>query len=173
MHSLAKIVLFVTALYLGIYFCRHLMFAVSSIFLLKGKDTAMFTSIAILLIIFLAIVSAIYLLIIKREKFAQKIVGSDLATEPDTQIPWVPFAFRLTVICTGFIALYKFIIISATIVRIVIMLRNRDVGLGQLYYSINQIAAWLILLPIAVYLLCGAPHFVKWHTKKTLELTKQ
>ena len=33
-----------------------------------------------------------------------------------------------------------------------------------------QTLAWLFSLPIAIYLLWGAPHFVRWQVKKTLEI---
>ena len=40
-------------------------------------------------------------------------------------------------------------------------------------YIVNLSLVWLLMLTIGIYLACGAPHFVRWHVRKTIEQYKQ
>jgi hypothetical protein len=37
------------------------------------------------------------------------------------------------------------------------------------YMPWQRLVGWIIQLPLAIYLICGAPHFVNWQVRKTLE----
>jgi hypothetical protein len=40
-------------------------------------------------------------------------------------------------------------------------------------FSLGRAVAWIILSALCVYLLYGAPHFVRWQVKTTLDECKQ
>lgn len=179
MHTLTKIVLTCIGVYLGAYLFRQiLMFVLTTFVFPQGGLRSSTIYIVITIVTFVTLALLLYLLIVKRDKIAEKIVGDQLITEPNLQIQWVPFTFRLTAISAGFIGLYKIILMLIFVARPLAITRAavKD-GANQMvlsepdrfYYAINQIAALLILIPLVIYLLYGAPHFVNWHVKKTLE----
>jgi len=113
----------------------------------------------------------IYLLIYKADFFAGKIVGSQQRQQ--TQIWWLPFAFRLTAVFAGILYLYWVVPTMISTIHSYIMAVHYDFEDISSYLSWNRILSWVILLAIGVYLLCGAPHFVRWQVKKTLEQCKK
>ena len=107
-----------------------------------------------------------YVLVRKADLWSAKIVGFD---EPqETRVWWVPFAFRLTMIFTGLLCLHWVIprIVSG-FARYYLYSREYAVSRGNLTW--HDIVGWIIQLALAIYLVCGAPHFVRWQVKKTLE----
>lgn len=181
MHTLTKIVLTCIGVYLGAYLFRQLlMFVLTTFVFPQGGSRSSTIYIVITIVTFITLALLLYLLIVKRDKIAEKIVGDQLITEPNLQIQWVPFTFRLTAISAGFIGLYKVILTLIFVARPLTIIRAVKDGANQMvlsrpdqfYYAINQIVALLILIPLVIYLLYGAPHFVNWHVKKTLEQAK-
>lgn len=111
-----------------------------------------------------------YVLVRKADLWSAKIVGFD---EPrETRVWWIPFAFRLTMIFTGLLSLYWVIprIISGFACY---YLYYREPGAARGDLTWHWVVGWIIQLPLAIYLLCGAPHFVRWQVKKTLEHCKR
>ena len=37
----------------------------------------------------------------------------------------------------------------------------------------RYIIGWILNLPLAIYFICGAPHFVRWQVRKTLEFAEK
>ena len=167
MHSLAKIVLTGIALYIAFYLFQALLFGFS-MFFIQGYNTGTPATIIISLLFIGLFLGVVIYLFVKLDKIAEKIVGKDELREPETQIQWLPLAFRLTAITAGFYCL--FIIIT----RVAVLIRTYSLSrrFGS-YGYIEHIISILILLAIAIYLLCGAPHFVRWHVKKAIEQHKQ
>ncbi|MBN1124334.1 MAG: hypothetical protein JXA82_04945 [Sedimentisphaerales bacterium] len=121
------------------------------------------------------IVLAVFLLILflkKVDRLAQYATGPEEAAETAQNINWVSLLFRLICCITGFIFLFKFILGMAEGYRLFHLLVqvNQERALPR---ELLQIASWILLLPVTIYLLCGAPHFVRWHVKKTLELASE
>jgi len=111
-----------------------------------------------------------YVLVRKADLWSAKIVGFD---EPrETRVWWVPFAFRLTMIFTGLLCLYWVIprIISG-FARYYFYYRKYEASRGNL--TLYDVVGWIIQLGLGIYLVCGAPHFVRWQVKKTLEHCKR
>lgn len=92
-------------------------------------------------------------------------------TEPAEPTNWIYFAYRLACFLAGLLLCYKFLIaIPNVIYKIPYYLSGpHKSGLSILIQSFGV----LLLLPAGIYLLCGAPHFVRWQVSKTLELCKE
>ncbi len=178
MHSLAKIVLTGFALYLAFHICTYVImipFALLSDFRYESS----ILSIVLFLFISLCLAVCVYLLIYHRDKWARNIVGTADLPDPDVQIQWLPVAFRLVAVVAGLFCLYRVVV---NIIWVVIRLSmakatSSSPGYVQIFtaklLSLEQILDWLILLAIGIYFLCGAPHFVRWQVKKTIEHCKK
>jgi len=178
MHSLAKIVLTGIALYLAFYLCTTVImmpFALLSGALYESS----LLSIVLFLFISLCLAASIYVLIYHRDKWAEKIVGTTDLPGPDVQIQWLPVAFRLVAVVAGLFCLYRLVVKIIWVVVRLAMAKGPSSSPGYVQYftskilTVEQILDWLILLVIGIYFLCGAPHFVRWQVKKTLEQCKQ
>lgn len=172
MHSLAKIVLAGLALYIIFCFGFQLLSGLAIMFLRPYNEMPIL-NIILLLFVCLCLTATIYLFIYKSDKLAEKIVGTFELPTPEAQIQWLPVAFRLVAVSAGVICLYRFIAWGITIARSYAMAKASNFEHAARFLRFEQIAGWLILLVIAIYLLYGAPHFVRWHVKKTLEQCKQ
>ena len=114
-----------------------------------------------------------YVLIHRSGKFAQKVVGlGGEPPDPPNPSAWYPFAMRMVVMVAGFLFLQKAISTSSMLVSYIrfAFQSNRLEGIRQVYeYGVF----FLIYLAISIYLLAGAPHFVRWQVRKTAELCKE
>jgi hypothetical protein len=92
-------------------------------------------------------------------------------TEPAAATNWIYFAYRLVCFIVGLLLCYRFLMaVPNVVVRIPYYLRGaQESGFSILLQSFGV----LLLLPAGIYLLCGAPHFVRWQVSKTLELCKE
>lgn len=176
-HTLAKIMLSGMGIFFAIRLISYIATSIS-LALMRPSETSILT--ATFSIVFQAICLAVllYIFLYKREQLAKKIVGVNEVSEPDSQIQWLPVAFRLISIAAG---LYCLNIILWQITHTLMsyaMLKARSVAGYKTIYTlpflnIEKVLVWLIILTIGIYLVCGAPHFVRWQVKKTLEQCKQ
>ncbi len=131
------------------------------------------------LFISLCLAVCVYLLIYHRDKWARNIVGTADLPDPDVQIHWLPVAFRLVAVVAGLFCLYRLVLKIILVVQRLAMAKgsSSSPGYRQIIISnvlsVEQILGWLILLVIGIYFLCGAPHFVRWQVKKTIEQCKK
>ncbi len=103
---------------------------------------------------------------------SQKVVGLLTSRiEPDAPMPagqWLPAAYRLVSVFAGLYCIYAVLYRLVTQVGIHFYL-ERGVRTARSYLlRPGEIATTLILLVVGVYLLAGAPHFVRWHLKRTI-----
>ncbi len=177
MHTLAKIMLSGMGIFFAIRLISYIPTPIS-LALTRPSETPILT--ATFSIVFQAICLAVllYIFLYKGEQFAEKIVGTSEVSEPVSQIQWLPVAFRLISMAAG---LYSLIILLWQMTYTLMsyaMLKARSVAGYKTIYtppflSVEKVLPWLIMLTIGIYLVCGAPHFVRWQVKKTLELCKQ
>lgn len=178
MHSLAKIVLTGIALYLAFYLCTILI-TIPFALLSDARSESSMLSIVLFLFISLCLAASIYVLIYHRDKWARNIVGTADLPDPDVQIQWLPVAFRLVAVVAGLFCLNRLVVRIISVVLRLAMAKatSSSPEYRQIYISkvlsAEQILEWLILLVIGIYFLCGAPHFVRWQVKKTIEQCKQ
>lgn len=104
----------------------------------------------------------------------QKVV--DLVTshiepaQPVAQIHWLPAAYRLVCMFAGLYCVYGVLYRGMGQIGSY-YLGQSDSGYAQttsFFLRPDQIATTLVLLVLGVYLLAGAPHFVRWHLKRTM-----
>ncbi len=178
MHSLAKIVLTGIALYLAFYLCTNLI-AIPFLLLSGDRYESSLLFLVSYLFISLCLAASIYVLIYHRDKWAQKIIGTADLPDPDAQIQWLPVAFRLVAVVAGLFCLYRLVVKIIRVVLILSMAKatSSSPGYRQIFtskgFAVEEMLGWLILLVIGIYFLCGAPHFVRWQVKKTIEQCKK
>lgn len=112
------------------------------------------------------IVAIFYFLIYRPNIIAKKIVPHEELSDSSNPAYWYPFALRLTVMIAGFFFLYKTIGLLGSSVGNIYLSLQPDGSMRQFY---ETLAYGLVYLAIAIYLLCGAPHFVRWQMRKTRE----
>ena len=174
MHTVAKIAAGITGIYLLIFTVLTLMRNLSFVFMDVGKgNTPSLMTVVISLLVTLGFAGAVfYFLIYRSDLFANKIVGKEEFPDGGYTLNWFPFAMRLAVVIAGFLFLQKTITLSSSLVHYIrySFPPGAQGGMWQVYeYGIYL----LIYLAIAIYLLAGAPHFVRWQIKKTARLCKE
>jgi hypothetical protein len=168
MHTTAKIAAGILGVYLLIQLTLNLIKSMSIAFTgrLPG-NTSYLVVIAVSLLVMLVFGGAVfYFLIYRSDIFANKVVGQgeDLP-EPSRPAAWYPFALRLAVMIAGFLFLQRAIPLSSSLVHYIrySFPPGAQGGMWQVYeYAVY----FLIYLAISIYLLSGAPHFVRWQVKR-------
>jgi hypothetical protein len=173
MHTLAKIILAAIGFYFSIRLLSQLPLAISYFLSKPSWETAGSLSFAVLVIAGLIFV-LLYLFFYKSDSLAKKIVGSEQLPEPPSQIQWLPVALRLICVAGGLYYIFT-----------VIWQINNTIGQRALYkawenakatrfppFNYQSLLPWIVLFICGVYLLFGAPHFVRWHVKKILQQCK-
>ncbi len=171
-HTIAKIVLAALGIYIAVTIIPH---AIGPVVMLFQQELNL-SSIALVLfsltMMAISIALLYYFFVRKRDWLAQKVVGKVDWYEPATDIHWLAAAFRIICVIAGVLFLYRFLIHIAYYLPIQTILQmawdNKPFA-RMLKASIS----WFILLPFGIYLICGAPHFVRWQVKKTLELCRR
>ena len=163
------------AVYLVIGVVRNILFAITYAF-----QEFSFGSIGIVifsLLLYSAYLAAIiYFLVLKSDKWTRKLIANEI--EPDsspTPEITLTMAFRLVSVGVGLYCALSFIWTCSNILANLIRTmkyNQQNTEYRQFYTSgyLSEILPSVLLLALAVYLLCGAPHFVRWQVKKTLKL---
>ena len=121
-------------------------------------------ALAIYIVITLAIV---YFIVRSANRFSDKIVEQEHID--DTQVSWLAAAFRLICVTSGVLFLYWSIPGLIVAVYNYIMNMNNESGQTYIYMSSKiNIAQYVILLGLSIYLACGAPGFARWQVRRTL-----
>lgn len=169
MHIVARIVFAALAIYLMIGLIPSAIGSVALFFQTSGDFSIIWWSVASVFVVLLFAAGVYYVLIHKRDVLAKRVVGDGEIAEPQSPVQWLPVAFRLICVVAGMILLYKFVTSIHLSLQMLVYLTKADHPL-RANLRWRQIWQSVILLPFVVYFLCGAPHFVRWHVRKTLEL---
>jgi hypothetical protein len=166
LHKLARIIL----VGLGIYvLIRHVIGVIAALPYLfysespmRGYAVGQLVSFALF-----AVCSGlvIYALIWKADFLSAKITG--ICESDQAKVWWLPFAFRLASVCAGILLLSWSISSLTSIIATYVQMADPRFLHG--YMPWQRLVGWIIQLPLAIYLICGAPHFVNWQVRKTLE----
>jgi hypothetical protein len=175
MHTMAKIAAGILGIYLLIRLSLTLMQSISMLFTgASAANTSFFVVITVSLLTMVVFGGAVfYFLIYRSDLFARKVVGygGELPNPPSSSA-WYPFALRLAVMAAGFLFLEKSLMVLSMLTQTIRYASNLSTmtGTKQAYeYGVY----FLIYLAISIYLLAGAPHFVRWQIKKTAELCRE
>jgi hypothetical protein len=157
---------------LGIYTCLRTvpLLLNSSAFLLSGPSI---TSIGMALLslgvtgTFLGLV--IYLLFYKSVDLATHL-SRDLDPMPEQPIAaWLPTVLRLICMGTGLLYLSKFVTGLSHALQFWAWIHNQPGVSGNQRPSLTATSfGWALLLPLGIYLIYGAPHYVRWQVRQTL-----
>jgi len=171
-HAIAKIVFAALGIYIAVTIIPYAIASVAMLFYQQFNLASIALFLGNLVMLAICIALLYYFLVRKRDWLAQKVVGTVDWYEPATDIYWLTAAFRIICVVAGVLFLYRFLIGIThylPIQTILQMARENKPYARMLKASIG----WFILLPFGIYLLCGAPHFVRWQVKKTLELCRR
>ncbi len=176
MLSLAKIMFVGLAIYLCIGIARNILFTIAVILQpFSWQSLGIFIFSLCLSLAFLTAV--IKMLIFKRDKWARKLIAKDIAPDQPLSTELTLFmTFRLVCVGIGLYCLRSFLWSISSLLRNLSMNIKYNLDPGEVRYfstvGVDYIQP-VLLLALAVYLLCGAPHFVRWQVKKTLELCNE
>ncbi len=181
MHTLTKIILSAIGIFFSIRLLSQLPYVILMFYLEPSRQITGLSLFSLLLVTG-AIAVLVYIFIYKRENLAQKIVGSERLPEPGSQIGWLPVAFRLICIAGGIYLLSNVLWHTTYIINMLAKFKAETYSVnGTTYtrfftnfapFSFGDLLPWTIMLICGIYLLCGAPHFVRWQVKKTLQQCK-
>ncbi len=166
LHKLARIIL----VGLGIYVLVNQGIGIVATlpYLFYGESSlgvyaiARFISFAIMAV---CIGLVIYVMICKADSLSVKMI--DVYESDQAKVWWLPFAFRLAAVCAGIIVLsWSISRITSTIASYAQMM---SLSSSRASIPWQMLLGWIIQLALAIYLICGAPHFVRWQVRKTLE----
>lgn len=110
--------------------------------------------------------------LLKRERAVRWITKDIPAqTQPAGPTNWIYFAYRLICFIAGLLLCYRFIIwIPSLLLQIPLSLSSSLNSCSPVPLQFFNI---LLPLPVGIYLLCGAPQFVRWQVSKILEMCKE
>ena len=181
MHTFAKIILSAIGIFFSIRLLSQLTYAIFIFYSKPSWQTAASSLFALSLTVALIAV-LLYLFFYKNESLVKKIVGSEQLPEPDTQFQWLPVALRLICIAGGIYFMTNVLWQTTNIIDQFARFKsqtylNESKTYVQIYtgfapFSFRSLFPWILMLICGVYLLCGAPHFVRWHVKKILQQCK-
>ena len=126
--------------------------------------------------LFIAVYSGliIYFLICKSDLWVEKIVRAEVVTESQSKVFWMPVAFRLVSVFAGILYVYWVVPRMISGIETYFAIKKLDTAVVPAsHLDVAQVISWVCLLGLGLYLLCGAPHFVRWQVKKTLEQCKE
>ena len=177
MHEAAKIAFAILGIYFLVGLLRHFVSGIVMMFTMPSDFStgASFVSYAIMLG---CAYTVIYFLIIKRGWLADKIISTDQEIASDAPANWLPVAYRLAVLIAAIYFLRNTVWEVSSLCSMFVMAKENvaDSGSYISYYSRylkGPVIKLMFTLPMTIYLLCGAPHFVRWQLKKTAEFCKQ
>jgi hypothetical protein len=167
-HAIAKVIVVTIGIYLLI---EAILTLLRHLFMIAGLGSGIpkgyYWLVAVVVMFAAAFVAAVYYFLIHRaSKTAVKIVGKDDLPDPINPSAWFPFALRMAAVIAGYFALSKAISTSSTIYQNILVSLQAHGTMAQFYKSLFYT---VVQLAIAIYLLCGAPHFVRWQMRKTRE----
>jgi hypothetical protein len=168
LRVIARIILIGTGLYVLLQTLLTLIGGIMMIPFVESAKTQVPLFVAAVAI-YLVITSAVVYILFRCERFfTAKIV--DLESSDDTQVFWLAAAFRLVCVILGVLFLYWSVPqLIATVFNYIMNMNNKS---GQTYTYMSSkitIAQYVILLGLSIYLVCGAPGFVRWQVRRTLK----
>jgi hypothetical protein len=109
----------------------------------------------------------LYILFYKADWLIEGIVGQQEPVGAD--VWWLPAAFRLVCVFCGIFYVYSVIPTMISTAHAYLVTQREIPHAVFPTITGDRILAWIVLLALSLYLLYGAPHFVRWQVKRTLE----
>ncbi len=123
---------------------------------------------ALSLLIFAAcLVLLQYFGIFRPQKVVNLITSQVEPQQAIKQNQWLPAAYRLVCLFTGLYCIYVFVFSLTRVLTLYVYYQNVDARSTPSPVRPEEAVNTLLLLGLGIYLLAGAPHFVRWHLKRT------
>ena len=180
MISLARIMFAGLGIYLSIAIFGGIIHPFMLVFDHTGPS-ALGTAFLSLLFSAVMLAAVVWGLFIKGDYWAHKLIARDLDSEGWNIEISLTMAFRLVCVGAGLICLRSFVFrMTGFVLQILTAIKftaqtagsNTIIYGGPKFKMIHFIQTGL-LLALSIYLLWGAPHFVRWQVKKTKALCNQ
>ena len=166
MQIVAETVLVILGIYIVAALCSHLVL-IQSI-----TDTTSFVFLAGFAIL---IAVAILFLIFKNDNLARKMAGDGEKLNPSNEAIWLAASLRLGAVLCGLIVLSTSMptIVSVLTSPVYVRLFVNEMFLFKSFplSFVHSPQVWctaiynFLKVILAIYLLCGAPHFIRWQLK--------
>ena len=173
MQTLAKILLAVLGIYTLLNLLPKLSLYITMLFsnTLGNYSAIGKTMIFLWLLLHIAVILVIaYQLLFRGRFWAEKIVGEKFE-ESQKNVLSIPAAYRLAFVVCGVLIIFWAL---SYVPRFFAILYTRyQQGMFYKSYDWLNLLIIVIQLTIGIYLLCGAPHFVRWQVKKSLEICQK
>ena len=145
--------------------------------LLNGVDGESLWSILVSVLVSLAALALLqYFGILKPQKIVDRVTSNIESQTPTSPISWLPAGYRLVCLFAGLYCIYS--VLSRAVTQVALyshVLADDSAAESMRSYLLRpeDVATTVILLVLGVYLLVGAPHFVRWHLKKTARFCQE
>jgi hypothetical protein len=169
MHALAKVLLTLLSIYWLVRAFGWLLRSFSYVFAYSphDRDTVSISLMLVSIIVQGGIIAFLVMVLFKRDKITQRIAGDvEPSSVPLSQASWIAFAYRLVSVIAGLYCLSSAVFYLNSLINCLMFRMYRGYASSMLEYGISL----FIMLVAGIYLFRGAPSFVKWQTKKTIEL---
>jgi hypothetical protein len=170
LRMIARIMLIGVGLYVVLQTLLTILSSLPMISLVEFSKTQVLVSIIAVAIYIMITLAVVYFLFRYANRFSDKIVEYEHID--DTQISGIAVAFRLVCVIAGILFMYWTIPNLIVTVNMYIANMNNEPGQRQIYIGMSSktdIAKYVLLLGLGIYLACGAPGFVRWQVRRTLK----
>jgi hypothetical protein len=173
LRIIARIMLIGVGLYVLLQTFLNTLNSLAAMPFVTSTETKVVPMIFIVLGIYaLTALATVYFLARCANRCSAKIVESEPVD--DTQISWLAVAFRLVCVSAGVLFLYWTVPqLIVTVYQYIVNTNSANIsGMRTIYMgmsSITDIAKYIILLGLGIYLAYGAPGFVRWQVRRTLK----
>jgi hypothetical protein len=172
LRVIARIVLIGVGLYVLLQTFLTILGSFAMMPFVEFSKTQILVSIAAVAIYIVITLAVVYFLFRCENFFSAKIV--DFESSDDTQISGIAVAFRLVCVIAGVLFLYWSIPnLIVTVYQYIVNINSANSsGMRTIYMGMSSkvdIAQYVILLGLSIYLACGAPGFVQWQVRRTLK----
>lgn len=179
MISLARIAFAGLGLYLLSGLALGLLSTIGHIFLLFSVEFSWknLWAVSLSTLMMLALAAAVIIfLFIKSESTARKLIGKDFGSEEPLDINLtLTMAFRIVCAGAGIFFMRSFVSTAFNAFNRILLYRQltdqSNAFTKAFFKNLNmELLQSALILALIIYLICGAPHFVRWQVKKTLKL---
>lgn len=158
---------------MGIFFILKLIPHVFQVVMLMNISKSLWPLLMSLFIIIIIILLLWYFFFHLRDWLAEKIIGVPTGYEFDEQANWFPAALRLICIFVGLYCLYNVVWNLTQILYYLQWHVERGVISKFSQSPLKEIIHMAIMFAAGIYFVYGAPHFVRWQVRKTIEQCKK
>jgi hypothetical protein len=167
LRVIARIVLIGAGLYVLLQIALSILVTLPIMLTVASADVINAMTITAMAIYIVLALAAVYFLVRIADRIASRIVESEQVD--DTQISCLAVAFRLVCVTAGVLFIYWTIFGSIATISFYISAKLSNQMTSMYHQLWPEVVKCVLMLGMGIYLVCGAPGFVRWQVKKTLK----